>query len=139
MTVREAKRILKAESKTGDLSQRQIRSGLAKLQIKHRVALASSDTSTVAQHREDFDIRNPVGHAAGYLAAIEDDDGVQVEPYLRFNYDATGVGVRLSNPLDSKTLHPMDSNQKAASVSKKKKLTTNMEMVRCCLMTYKYK
>ena len=64
---------------------------------KQGVTMKFVNNHTVSQKREDWDIRNPVNHAAGYAALVRivhPDGSISfVHPRLGINFDLTGKGV----------------------------------------------
>lgn len=127
MTVSEAKSEMDKYA-AGPLSKKQYEAGLKKLRVTHRINLRAPDTNSVAQHREDHDIRNPIMHAVGWIGVISLEDGSYIDPRLRFNFDFTGVGVRLMSKADAKVLHPSDSTLPPSAVSKGSNMVTNMKL-----------
>ena len=129
MTRKEAKDFLSPHvSKT--LRKRKMDDVVQRLKKRHRITYTTTDVSTVAQTREDHDLRNAVTHAAGHLAIVTLDDDKRVEPFLRFNMDMTGVGVNLHGKYSFRTLTPMDSQAPHKRVSRGTKLKTNMKLVK---------
>jgi hypothetical protein len=111
------------------LTPRQWKTAEKKLRETFRVTPRANDYSTVAQNRENHDIRNPVTHAAGHQAIISLDDGSEIDPALRFNLDMTGLAVKLIYS-SGKNLHPMDSTVPSKGVSTKGSTSiTNMKLV----------
>ena len=112
-----------------ELTERQWKAAEQTLRKKYRVTPRANDYSTVAQNRENHDIRNPVTHAAGHQAIISLDDGSEIDPALRFNLDMTGLAVKLIYS-SGKNLHPMDSTVPSKGVSTKGSTSmTNMKLV----------
>lgn len=64
MTVIPAKKFLEAESGTV-INRRQLKTALGNLDTEHRISLATTQKLTASRHREDYDLRGPVTHAAG--------------------------------------------------------------------------
>ncbi len=100
--------ILKKKPQT--LNTRQMKRVLARLKVIANIELNKPNVMTVAQNREDHDLRNPAVHAAGYSAIVTLDNGEEVPPYLRNNLDFTGMAVTMHNTDDLLTLHPRDSS-----------------------------
>jgi hypothetical protein len=100
-----------ADAKHDELTLRQWDGALAKLRTKHRLC-NKPDTTTKAQHCEDYDLRNPVAHAAGWLATITLDNGQRIRvPEFRFSLDMTDAGVldNYSLRMGNKVLHHIDN------------------------------
>jgi hypothetical protein len=129
MDEREMKKELQKALPGTYVTTRHVKTLQAALRKKAGIRLSVVDSSTVSQTRENYDVRNPVGHAAGYKAFVTLDDGTQVISYLRFCLDFTGVGVKLSKK--AKTFTPNDSSLSRSRTATGSDLMTNMKLV-CC-------
>ena len=115
-------------SKEGHLSNKALASAKKRLYSRHKIGVRTPNTSTAAQHREDFDIRNPYNHACGYIAMTTDADNNPIPPMSRFCIDLTGEGILLQPGNNKIVFHPTQSTRPAARTSRGSNMKTNMKL-----------
>lgn len=98
----------------------------------HKMTLETHDSTTVPQHREDQDVRNPVVHVAGYHVMVEG-----LPSSCIFKFDMTGLGMVPLEGTENKTLTLKHSSEPKKSVrtSAKRAIKINTKLVKkMCLL-----